>query len=149
MKKLLLAFLLLGSISTLEAQILKPVKWSYAAKRTSATEAIISFKATIDEGWHLYSQNMADEGPTKTVFKFATSPQFTLNGTTAESKPIEKFEKLFNMNVKYFEKQAIFQQKVKLKSNKPLVVKGTIYFGACDDTTCIPPEELSFAVNVK
>ncbi len=149
MKKLMIVLFLLGSAGALKAQILKPVKWSYAAKKVSATEAIVYFKAIIDEGWHMYSQHIADGGPTKTVFTFAPSSQYTLVGKTQESKPIVKFEKMFDMKVGYFEKQAVFQQKVKLKSKTQTMIKGSINFGACDDTTCIPPEDVNFSVVIK
>lgn len=149
MKKLIIALLLLSSVQFVQAQIVKPVKWSYAAKKVSATEAIVYLKATIDKGWHMYSQNMADGGPTKTVFTFAPSAQYALVGKTLESKPIAKFEKMFNMQVKYFENEAVFQQRVKLKSKNQLSVKGSVYFGACDDTTCTAPEDVPFNVVIK
>lgn len=145
----MISLLLLISVQALNAQILKPVKWSYAAKKVSPTEAIVYLKASIDKGWHMYSQHIADGGPTKTVFTFAPSVQYALVGKTQESKAIVKFEKMFNMQVGYFENQAVFQQRVKLKSKNQTTVKGTINFGACDDTTCIPPEDVNFNVTIK
>ena len=149
MKKVLVTLVLLMSVVRLEAQILQPVKWSYAAKKTSSLEAIISFKAELDEGWHMYSQHVEDGGPTKTVFKFMPSSQYLLIGGTRESKSIQKFEKLFGMSVRYFEREAVFQQKIKLKSAKSIMIKGTISFGACNDSTCIPPEEINFNLTVR
>lgn len=149
MKKIFIALFLLLSVQGLKAQILHPVKWSYGAKKLNATEAMLIFKATIEDGWHIYSQNVADGGPTKTVFAFNTSPQYSLVGKTTESQPIVKFEKMFNMKLGYFEKQAVFQQKVKLKSKNQSVIKGSIEFGACDDTQCIPPDQVTFAINIK
>lgn len=149
MKKIIIALVLLASTQVLNAQIRRPVKWSYAAKKTSPTEAVVFFKATIDKGWHIYSQHINDGGPTKTVFTFAPSQQYSLVGKTEESKPIQKFEKMFSMNVGYFENEALFKQKVKLKSSKQTVVKGSLQFGACDDHECIPPEDVEFNVTVK
>lgn len=59
MKKVLIfiALCLLAKLGS--AQILNPVKWSYAAKRINSKEAIVYLKATIDNGWHIYSQNIA------------------------------------------------------------------------------------------
>ncbi|SMD17209.1 protein-disulfide reductase DsbD domain-containing protein [Pedobacter nyackensis] len=149
MKKLIIALALVASAQVLQAQILRPVKWSYAAKKTSSTEATVFFKATIDKGWHIYSQNVGDGGPTKTVFTFSPSQQYALVGKTKETNPIVKFEKMFNMQVGYFENQAVFQQKIKLKSKNQTAVKGSIQFGACDDNECIPPEDVNFNVTVK
>jgi len=149
MKRLIIVLVLVISVQILKAQILKPVKWSYAAKKSTPTEAVVYFKATIDKGWHIYSQNVGDGGATKTIFTFDPSSQYSLVGKTSEAKPIVKFEKLFDMKVGYFENSAVFQQKVKLKSKNQTTVKGTIQFGACDDTTCIPPEDVSFSVSIK
>ena len=130
------------------AQIETPVTWSYAQKKISKTEAIVYLKATIQDGWHIYSQNVKPGGPVKTTIKFAPSKDFVKVGTTAEPKPLSKFEKVFDMNVGYFEKQVIFQQKIKL--NKPeTLVKGTIEFMVCDESRCLPPDEVQFSVQVK
>lgn len=131
-----------------QSQILKPVTWSYAAKKTSATEATVFIKATIDEGWHLYSQTVKDGGPVKTTFTFPASSSYTLVGKTLEPKSISRYEETFSMNVNFFEKTALFQQKVKLKG-KTAVVKGTVEFMTCDDKQCLPPEQINFSIPVK
>ncbi len=130
------------------AQIQDPVSWSYAAKRTSATEATIYLKATIEDGWHLYSQFVNEGGPVKTTISFTKSSAFTLVGKTIEPKPITKHEKTFGMDVSYFEKSVVFQQKIKLKG-KTGVVKGKLEFMVCDDHQCLPPTEVEFSVAVK
>lgn len=148
MKKVsLMIFAVLLAGSTF-AQILKPVKWSYAAKRTSATEAVVFIKATIDKGWHIYSQNPGD-GPAATAFTFAPSKYYSLVGKTGEPKPITKFEKAFGSNVSYFENSAIFQQKVKLKSATATNVKGSFEFMVCNDSRCLPPDEVEFNIPIK
>lgn len=149
MKRLTMTLLLLASVQLVKSQILTPVKWSYATKKLSNNEAIVYLKASIDLGWHIYSQHMADGGPTKTVFNFTPSNQYSLVGKTQEPKAIVRFEKMFDMKVGYFEKQAVFQQKVKLKPGKPIVFKGIITFGACNETTCIRPEDVEFSVAIK
>ncbi|GAA4307805.1 hypothetical protein GCM10023149_01480 [Mucilaginibacter gynuensis] len=148
MKKIyLLSFILLLSFGAY-SQIQEPVKWAYAAKKTGNNEAVIFVKATIDKGWHIYSQNIAEGGPTKTELKFAASEDISLLGKPSEPRPIKKFEKYFGVNVAYFEKQVIFQQKIKLNKNNP-VVKGTITFLACSNKECLPPEDIEFTVAVK
>ncbi|MDF3077196.1 MAG: sugar transporter [Sphingobacteriaceae bacterium] len=142
---MIIALLLAGSSF---AQILKPVKWSYAAKRTSATEAVVFIKATIDKGWHIYSQNTGD-GPVATSFTFAPSKSYTLVGKASEPKPITKFEKSFGSNVSYFEDVVIFQQKVKLKSAAATSVKGSLEFMVCNESKCLPPDEVEFTIPIK
>jgi hypothetical protein len=148
MKKNILIALVLIIHTTAFSQILAPVKWSYGTKRISDTEAIIFIKATIDKGWHIYSQHVDDGGPVKTTITFAADKAYALTGSTSEPRPVSKYEKTFSMNVAYFEKAVVFQQKVKLKAGQASV-NGTINYMACDDHQCLPPENVEFVVALK
>lgn len=140
----LVLFTVLGAV----AQIEKPVTWAYVAKKVSKTEAIIYIKANIEDGWHIYSQHVKPGGPSKTEFTFAPSKDFTLVGKTTEPKAISYYDKNFNMNVSYFGNGVTFQQKIKL--NKATTsVKAKVEFMVCNDTQCLPPEEVSFSIPVK
>lgn len=147
--KTLILFLAVSTFTlSAQSQILKPVTWSYAAKKTSKTEAVIYIKATIDQGWHLYSQDVKDGGPVKTTFTFPASKEYTVIGKTAEPKAVTRYEDTFKMNVSFFEKSVLFQQKVKLNGSTA-TVKGKVEFMTCDDKQCLPPEEIEFSVPVK
>ncbi|WP_257669604.1 protein-disulfide reductase DsbD N-terminal domain-containing protein [Parapedobacter tibetensis] len=148
MKRIILSSILLWICSLSYGQLLEPVKWSYAAKKVGKNEAVLFIKADIDAGWHLYSQHIADGGPVKTTFSFEPSKQYELVDKTAEPKPIKKHEEVFGMEVAYFEKQVVFQQKIKLKAGQT-VVKGTVEYMVCDDQQCLPPDEKTFAITVK
>lgn len=138
-------FFLISSVCL--GQIVKPVKWAYAAKRISKTEAVVVFKATIDNGWHIYSQNVKD-GPVATSFTFAQSKAYAPIGKTSEPKPITKFEKAFETEVSYFEKSVVFQQKIKLNAAQA-VVKGKLEYMVCNDHQCLPPDEVEFSIAIK
>ena len=148
MKKLMLllsvSFLSFG----LSAQILQPVKWSYAAKKINKTEAVLLIKATIDNGWHIYSTQQKEGGPVKTTIDFTPSKDYALNGALAEPKPVTKMEQVFKMNVLYFEKSVIFQQKIKLKKDQTNI-KGKVEYMVCNDKQCLPPEDIDFSIPVK
>jgi len=131
------------------AQIEAPVKWSYAAKKVSATEAVVLVKATIEPGWHIYSQNLKEGGPVATSFTFSPAKNYTVVGKTAEPKAITKYEDSFKMNVSYFENSVVFQQKVKLKAAGATTVKGKVEYMTCNDRKCLPPDEVEFSVSVK
>lgn len=149
MRKLALAVVLaVFGFSAASAQILTPVKWQFAAKKLNDKEAVIIMKAVIEDGWHIYSQNVEDGGPVKTSFTFDASKDFSLNGKTIEPKPKTKFEDVFGMDVPYFSKEVVFQQKVKLNKGQT-VVKGLVEFMACDAERCLPPDEVPFAIAIK
>jgi DsbC/DsbD-like thiol-disulfide interchange protein len=147
-KTVIIASIMLLMMSAIKAQILTPVKWSYAAKRTGKNEAVVFLKATIDEGWHIYSQTVKDGGPVKTSFTFSPSTFHALVGNTIEPTPITRNEKVFNMDVSYFEKSVIFQQKISLKANQT-IVKGALEYMTCNDKQCLPPEDIEFSIAVK
>lgn len=149
MKKLILLVALVCTTALLRAQILTPVQWAYAGKRISKTEAMILIKATVDDGWHLYSQNTTEGGPVKTTITFTPNTQYKLSGSTVEPKAITRFEKAFNMNVSYFEHSVVFQQKIKTNTAGPLIVKGSVEYMTCNDQKCLPPDQLSFTVTIK
>ena len=146
MKKLLLLVAVLMISAGAFAQIETPVKWSYAAKKLSNTEAVIFLRATIQDGWHIYSQTVKDGGPIKTSFKFTPSKEYALVGTTSEPTPVTKYEDAFKMNVSYFEKTVTFQQKIKLKSANVAAIKGQLEYMVCNDKKCLPPEDVDFTI---
>jgi thiol:disulfide interchange protein DsbD len=131
-----------------KSQILQPVKWSYAAKKTSATEAVVFIKATIDAGWHVYSQFVKDGGPVKTTIDFTPSNTFAMVGKATEPQPIIRMEKAFGMEVGFFENSVIFQQKIKLKARQ-VTVSGKLEYMTCNDQKCLPPDDIDFSIPVK
>jgi len=148
MKKLfLLITILMVSVGAF-AQIETPVKWAYGAKRISATEAVVFLKATIDDGWHIYSLNVKDGGPIKTSFTFPASKDYIVVGKPSEPTPISKYESSFKMDVSYFEKSVIFQQKIKLKTAGATVVKGSLEYMTCNDHKCLPPDDIDFSIPI-
>jgi len=147
MKKVIIAVIAILFCIKANAQILTPVKWSYASKKISATEAVVFIKATIDEGWHVYSQFVKEGGPVKTTFTFTKSKDYQLVGKTIEPKPISRMEKVFNMEVGFFEQSVIFQQKIKLKTAKA-TVKGTLEYMTCNDKQCLPPADENFSIEI-
>jgi len=148
MKRILLLITVLLVNAAAFAQIEAPVKWAYAAKRISSTEAVVFLRATIDDGWHIYSLNVKDGGPIKTSFTFSPSAEYSLVGKPVEPTPLTKFESSFNMDVSYFEKTVTFQQKIKLKTPNETVVKGQLEYMTCNDRKCLPPDDVTFSITI-
>jgi len=145
-KRLILLSVFICFCLSVSAQIETPAKWSYGAKKINNVEAVIFLKATIEDGWHVYSAYQKPGGPTKTSFAFSSSPDFDLLGKVNEPKPITVFDKVFEINVSYFEKSVVFQQKIKLKADQT-VVKGKLSYMVCSNQKCIP-DEINFSIPV-
>lgn len=143
MKNIFRFFILLTGIFILNvatAQSVDPVKWKLSSKKISACEYEIVFTGTIEEHWHVYSLTMkGDDGPMPANIYVDRSPDYEIVGKPTEGKPIKAMDKVFDMEVAYFEKTVTFKQKIKLKANKEIVVKGKYEYQACTEEKCIFP----------
>lgn len=154
-KGLALLALVVLLANTAFAQILTPVKWTWAAEPLPLAKGKykLVFKAKIDKGWHLYSQELKDAedgGPIPTQITFdVKNNDIEYIGKTSEKggKMHSGFEPLFGMNVKYFEDEMICEQIVKV--SKDMLVTGSIYYMSCNDRTCTSPSEIQFNFNLK
>lgn len=144
MKKVCILLLLLFAVIGMQAQIQEPVTFKTELKTVSATEADIIFTATIDNGWHVYSTNLGDGGPTSATFNI---DKMTGAEAVGKLKPVGKevatFDKLFDMQVRYFEGTAKFVQKIKFTA-ATYSIDGYLEYGACDDESCLPPTQVPF-----
>lgn len=150
MKKTILSLLLSFISLTIFAQIQNPVKWTYSVENNGKEEATLVIKASIDKGWHLYSQFIGEGGPVPTSFRFDKSSNYTLVGKVNEipkAKPI--FDEIFGMQVAWFESSATFKQKIKVSTGKDFKLNGALEFMVCDDKQCLPPDEVEFSFDIK
>ena len=131
------------------AQMQDPVKFKAEWKELSANEAEIVFTGTIDAGWHVYSTDLEEGGPTSATFNVdeikGAEPVGKLVPGAGE---IEKMDPIFSMQVRYFEKSATFTQKIRLTGGD-YVVKGYLEYGACNDENCLPPTAVEFSYSGK
>jgi thiol:disulfide interchange protein len=120
-----------------------PVHFKQSFKKISDCEYDLQFTADIDEPWHIYSLSHVKDGPNPTSFTFTPGSDYELVGKLKESKPIKEFDKVFEMNVQYFVKTATFTQRIKLKTDKKIFIKGKYEFQACTEEKCIfPPSDV-------
>jgi thiol:disulfide interchange protein len=144
---LLLVALAVGFASLAQAQIFDPVKWAVSIENRTATTADLILTATIEKGWHLYSQHLDGDGPVPTTFSFKQLGTATLKGEVSEGKGKVELDPNFDMQLKYFEGTARFIQKIAL-TPKATEVKGEVEFMVCDDKRCLPPSVEEFDVKV-
>ncbi|WP_242118341.1 protein-disulfide reductase DsbD family protein [Aestuariivivens sediminicola] len=150
MKKTLL-ILLFGMLTLFKvsAQIVEPVTWTTSVEKISDSEYYLVSTATIDKGWHLYSQDVPEGGPIPTTFSYDDQGgKITLSGNTSEEEGHTVNDPVFEMEIKFFEDKANFKQKITLNESV-VAVEGMVEFMVCDDTKCLPPTEvdLTFDLN--
>lgn len=133
----------------IEPEIFDPVKWNFSKKELGKGEYELSFTATIDDGWHMYSMNLPEEMAfTQTTFQFEPAASFELDGELVEPTPISVYDSIISSNLSYFEHQVVFTQKVRLLSS-PSSIKGQLEFTVCNDEgLCLPPELVDFEFEI-
>ena len=153
-KQLAVTWLFLLLITSFaQAQILKPISWSYdvSKKQVAVGEEVeLIFNARIDKNWYLYSSDFDPNlGPMVTEFKFQKHPSYELVGKVVPVKPKKKYDDLWEGEYTYFIGTGQFKQKIRVLKPE-LLVKGTYEYQVCSDVSgqCIPFDD-SFAFTNK
>ncbi len=121
------------------------VKWDFTYNTNNKT---IEMKATIDEGWHLYSQYINNKiGPVPTAFVFTPTEKVKLIGKTEEPTPIKEYDENFEATLDFYKGEVVFSQKVEFIS--PQTIDGYVTFMVCNETMCLPPSDIPFKIELK
>ena len=149
MKRILSAVSMLIMAFMVHAQMMEPVKFTSTLKTNNTAEAEIVFSGTIDNGWHVYSTNLGNDGPIEATFHVNKLEGAELVGPlTPRGKEISEYDNMFGMKLRYFEKNVQFVQKVKF--TKPQYnIDAYLEYGACNDEMCMPPTEVSIVKSGK
>ena len=154
MKRISLLLFLIGAfllpVQYLSAQIIEPVHWSISEKQINDKTLQVTSTATIDEGWHIYDQDLPEDGPvsTKIVIEECQNAM-AQNNPKSNVKATEKFEELFQMKLRWFEKKVTFTQTFLLNDAGNYSIKGYVEYMACNDNTCLPPSKVPFSFKGK
>ncbi|WP_346237821.1 protein-disulfide reductase DsbD domain-containing protein [Niabella insulamsoli] len=151
MKKVLFALLLLSVTAAFSvAQAQSPVSWKFTSKKVSDKVYEIHAIATLENGWHLYSQNQPDDAiaiPTK--FSFVSNPLVKLDSKVSEVGKLEKFhDKSVDISANQYSNKVTFVQKITLKVSAKTNISGSVTYQTCNDKECLPPKKVPFKVNL-
>ena len=151
MKKLISSIMLALIALVAQAQILTPVKWKIKLDdKGGAPEKEIVFTATADKGWHLYDMNLPEGGPVSTSFTLETLNGAELIGQPVPSvKPTTVYDEQFAMNLRWYPGTVSFTQKLKVTDPAKFKAEGEVEFMACNDETCLPPDQIPFSFDKK
>ncbi len=142
------SLLLIGMLSVLVPSG-PPVSWSFAAKPMDDGSSQVLLTATVDEGWHIYATELENDlGPIPTSIHFVASDEYTLVDGLVEPDAEEVYDQNFQMQVRYHSGKPVFIQRIKASSESAVVVHGEVEFMVCNDKTCLPPEVVTFAIEL-
>ncbi len=143
-----IVIVLLGFLigATSYAQVLKPISWKSVKSIDQpkvGEEVDLIFNATIDETWYLYSSDFdPDLGPMLTEFQFEVNDTYELVGEIQPINAKEKYDSLWEGNIRYFREKGRFIQRVKILK-EDFFISGTYSYQVCTDVDgkCIPFED--------
>lgn len=137
MKKFVTIILLclVAAVTAVQAQ----VSFNVSYKRVNPTTIDIVFSGKAQPGWHIYSTNIGEGGPTPASFKVDKIKGAKLKGALKAGPGAKTMQDpIFEMQVSFFEGSATFTQRVELL-DKDYQLDGYLKYGACNDENCLPP----------
>lgn len=149
MKKIITLFSILLVTLALNAQ--NPVTWAFSAKKISDKLYELHMTATIQPGWHLYSQTQPEDAiAIPTSFTINKNPLLTLDGKVKEIGKLEKFhDAKLDLSANQYSHKVNFVQVVKLRTDAKTNITGNVEFQTCDDEKCLPPKTTNFSIPIK
>lgn len=146
------AFLLIAALGAMAVNAqLNPVGWKFTSKKIADKTFEIHLTATMQSGWHLYSQVQPEDAiAIPTGFKLNSNPLLSLEGNIKEIGKMEKFhDAKLEVSANQYANKVDFVQVVKLKANAKTNLTGSVEYQTCDDKKCLPPKTVNFSIAVK
>ncbi|MGZ5285703.1 MAG: protein-disulfide reductase DsbD domain-containing protein [Flavisolibacter sp.] len=149
MKKWLLIVLAAFTTSLSFAQD-EPITWKFSSKKTSDNVYELKMTATLNKGWHLYSQNQPKDAiAIPTSFSFNKNPLLEFDGKVKEIGKMEKFvDKELDVTANQYSNEVSFVQKVKLRGKAKTNVTGKLEYQVCTDEKCLPAKTVNLSISL-
>ena len=148
MKRLFFFAITLFTASTVFSQAENPVTWTFSAKKINDNVYEVQMVATIQNGWHLYSQTQPKDAIAEpTSFSFNKNPLFEVDGKVKEVGKLEKFkDPTLGVSAHQYSNKVTFIQKVKLKGKAKTNLTGSLRFQTCNGERCLLPKTVNVSV---
>lgn len=124
-----------------------PVKWTFEAQNFDDDHVKVLITAHMDGDWAVYSQFLGDDGPFPTTFVIQDEKGEPKEIEMKEPEGVTEYDPLFEMEIKKFKKVVVFE-KVLARKNLSASIKGYVTFMTCDNSRCLPPEDMKFNIAI-
>ena len=139
-----LFIIIMGALGSM-AQLAEPVKFLVTESLNEKGQLEVSFKGTVEEGWHVYGSNFEDGGPQRAIVTLEKGDGVKmLGGLKTIGKLHRGTDPMFAMEVETVEGDVTFVQTFEL-TGATYELSGYLTYGACNDQNCIPPTTVDFA----
>ena len=137
--------------AAVSGQILDPVTWDIALYPSASAEDgqfDLVFHAEVEPCWHIYSQFLeSQDGPLPTWIDISLPEGVDSLGHARECTPLVDYDPNFMMDLQFFEEEVSWVQTLRIPNPSPTdTLRGFISFMVCDDSRCLPPEDIDFAI---
>ena len=146
--------LLTLAASTLLAQGLNPVHWSFSdqnVKAVAGQTVTVHITAEIESEWHLYGLRKIEGGPIATTLTIEKGQGFEVAGDVGASPPITAEDPSFGVRVDYYLGRVHFELPVRVAAGtKPgtSTLKVLARYQMCNDSMCLPPKKVNLELPV-
>ena len=142
---LMLVVMLTSVSASAQMQLFDPVSWSTSVEQVGDGEYRIDFKATIEQGWHLYDLGPYEGGPLATTFTFDPIVGYELVGEVeANRESVRQMDEIFEMEIGHYEGEVVFSQRV--KAPQGATVQCSVEWQACSDQCVNGDKDFSIKV---
>lgn len=127
------------------AQIVNPVKWKSAIKMTDDSHGVISFTATIDNGWHMYSTEAVTDGPVPTSVDWKVLKGVKLDGGLKPDRKAQRHhDPNFDVDLSWWTGRVTLTQRFTVTAAN-YSISGNVSYMSCNDTQCSSPAKEPFS----
>ena len=144
LKRIWMLLVAVLAVNNLAAQ---SVKWSIAAEEPVGDSCRVVLSAEIPAGFHMYDMERYVGGPTSTSIILTASGAELLGTVEPQRKAHRYFDQTFGMEIGTYEGTVQFAHWVKLV-DAAATIKAQIEWMICDDTSCMPPEDLDLTLTI-
>jgi thiol-disulfide isomerase/thioredoxin len=135
---------------------LNPVKWSITANAAKPVKAgdrfVVELTAQIEKGWHLYSTERVEGGPTPTRIILPSGQSFEMAGEIDSPAPHSSYDPNFQVATDYYDGSVPFTIPVRALANSVASsnkLRVQVRYQTCTQTICLAPKLLELETQIK
>lgn len=141
--------LLIATVGNISAQILKPAKWKFEAKKVKGNEYQLVFHLNLEKGWHIWSLSPGGDG-----YQIVPSVEYDNNALVQSTGALAEKGKVTSGTmagikgiVNYLSGTVDYTQTV--MTTAPTKLTGRFTYQVCDDKQCLAPADAEFSFDLK
>ena len=109
----------------------------------------VDVRATIEDGWHIYSLGQTTGGPVPLTVKVEPSPPYSLAGDASGPPPVKAKDPNFGIETETYSNEAVIRVPVKITASSVTELPALelkVRSQACSDRVCLPARTTTLVV---